>query len=65
VQRLSLIAVGVIAILIGAVFTLQGTNAIGGSAMSGHHVWAVVGIVLILVGLGLAGAALRRGPAKP
>jgi hypothetical protein len=65
VQRLSLIAVGAIAVLVGVVFTLQGTNAIGGSAMSGHPVWAVVGVILIVVGLGVAGAAARRGPAKP
>jgi hypothetical protein len=60
VQRLSLGVIGVIAIAVGVVFTLQGTNILGGSGMSGHHIWAVVGVVLILVGLGFV-AVVGRG----
>jgi uncharacterized membrane protein YidH (DUF202 family) len=61
VQRLSIAALGVIALAVGALFTLQGLDVIGGSAMSGHSVWAVVGIVLILVGLGVLGLAAQQG----
>lgn len=60
-QRLSIAALGVIALAVGVLFTLQGLNVIGGSAMSGHSVWAVVGIVLILVGLGVVGLAAQQG----
>ena len=60
-QRLSIAALGVIALAVGALFTLQGLDVIGGSAMSGHSVWAVVGIVLILVGLGVVGLAAQQG----
>ncbi len=60
-QRLSIAALGVIALAVGALFTLQGLDVIGGSAMSGHSVWAVVGIVLILVGLGVLGLAAQQG----
>lgn len=60
-QRLSIAALGVIALAVGALFTLQGLDVIGGSAMSGHSVWAVVGIVLILVGVGVVGLAAQQG----
>jgi hypothetical protein len=66
VQRLSLGVVGIIAIAVGVVFTLQGTNVLGGSGMSGHHVWAVVGVVLVVVGLGVVVVAGRfRGRHHP
>jgi hypothetical protein len=61
-QRLSVAAIGVIAVLVGAVWTLQGTDVLGGSAMSGHSQWTVIGLVLVVVGLGLvAFAATRKG----
>jgi hypothetical protein len=46
--------------LAGIVFTLQGTGAIGGSAMSGHTLWAVAGPIIALAGLALAAVGLRR-----
>jgi hypothetical protein len=61
VQRLSLAVIGLIAVAVGVVWTLQGTNVLGGSGMSGHHVWAVIGVVLIVVGFGFVGAAARKG----
>jgi hypothetical protein len=60
VQRLSLGVIGVIAIAIGVVWTLQGTSILGGSGMSGHHIWAVIGLVLIVVGLGFVAVAGGR-----
>jgi len=60
VQRLSLGVIGLIAIAVGVVWTLQGTDVLGGSGMSGHYVWAVVGIVLIVVGLGFIAVAGGR-----
>ena len=56
-----LIAVGVLVALAGVVFTLQGLNVMGNSAMSGHTVWAVLGPVIAIVGLAVATFAARRG----
>jgi hypothetical protein len=41
---------GVVLLLVGALFIGQGTNAIHGSTMSGHARWAVVGGVLVVLG---------------
>jgi hypothetical protein len=59
-KRGLLIGVGALITLAGIVFTLQGTGAIGGSAMSGNTFWAVAGPVIALAGLALAAAGLRR-----
>ena len=58
---------GVILGLLGLVWTLQGFNVIGGSAMSGSSLWATVGPIVLVVGLVLIGiaiaiAARRRRP---
>lgn len=45
--------VGIICLLIGGLWTLQGANIMAGSAMSGQSQWLYIGIVLLLVGLGL------------
>ncbi|MEP6527274.1 MAG: hypothetical protein ABJA86_08925 [Nocardioidaceae bacterium] len=54
-----LVAVGVLIALLGVIWTLQGLGYIGGSAMSGATVWAVLGPVVALVGLAIAVAGLR------
>ncbi len=65
-QRLSLAVVGVLMIAVGVVWTLQGTDVVGGSSMSGHHVWAVVGVILIVAGLAVVAAGARpRRPDRP
>jgi hypothetical protein len=53
------LALGILAVLIGAVWTLQGLGHLGGSAMTGERLWAVVGPIVALVGLLLIVAALR------
>jgi hypothetical protein len=52
--------VGVLAVVAGAVFTLQGLGILGGSVMTGHTIWAVIGPLLALIGLVLVGVGLRR-----
>ena len=49
---------GVLAIL-GLLFTLQGTDVIRGSGMSGTTFWTIAGPVLIVVGLAMATIGLR------
>jgi hypothetical protein len=52
--------VGVILILVGAVWIAQGTDAIHSSGMmSGHSGYAVLGGIVAVVGLALLGWAWR------
>jgi hypothetical protein len=44
---------GVLLVLVGALFIGQGTNVIHGSSMSGHGGYAGLGAVLLVIGLGL------------
>ena len=41
---------GVVFVLVGIVWTLQGTDVLGGSFMSGDPLWLGIGIVLLVVG---------------
>lgn len=59
-KTILLIAAGVL-IVFGGLFTLQGLGIAGGSAMSGNPTWAVIGPILMVIGLLLGGWALRRG----
>jgi hypothetical protein len=47
-------------VVVGTVWTLQGVGILGGSAMSGVTLWAVVGPLVALAGVGLAVTARRR-----
>ena len=44
---------GVLMVLIGALWTLQGSNVLAGSAMSGQSMWLWIGIVVLVAGLGV------------
>jgi len=54
------VGLGLLLILIGTVWTLQGLNVLGGSAMSGVTLWAVIGPVVAVLGLTLALSGRRR-----
>jgi hypothetical protein len=58
-RQLVLIVVGVLLVLAGAVWTLQGLGYISGSFMTGATVWAIIGPVVLLAGLAIMVAALR------
>jgi hypothetical protein len=62
--RIGSLIVGAIAILIGAVWILQGAGMLPGSFMTGQRIWLVIGIVVAIVGLVLAVNGFRR-PARP
>jgi hypothetical protein len=58
------IAAGIVVIIVGAVFALQGFGVLGGSFMSNNHTYEVVGPLVALAGLALAAFGLRhRGSA--
>lgn len=45
------ISLGAVAILVGAVWTLQGLGYLAGSAMTDQRIWAVIGPLVALAGL--------------
>ena len=47
-------------VLAGVVFFLQGIDVLGGSGMSGKTLWAVLGPLIALAGVGIVVATLRR-----
>jgi hypothetical protein len=53
------IAVGLVVAALGLLFTLQGADVIGGSAMSGTTFWVVAGPIIVLIGLAVAAAGAR------
>ncbi|GAA2471580.1 hypothetical protein [Terrabacter carboxydivorans] len=56
------VIVGVLLVLVGALWTLQGLGYVGGSVMSGVTLWAVIGPIVAVAGLGLALSGARRRP---
>ena len=54
------IVLGVLLVLVGGVWTLQGLDVMGGSAMSGVTIWAIVGPIVVILGLWVLWRGLRR-----
>jgi hypothetical protein len=54
-MRISLNITGVLLVLIGIVWALQGLNLIGGSFMTGQSQWLVIGAACAIVGAALLG----------
>ena len=51
---------GILLVVVGALFLGQGVGWIGGSSMTGERQWAFIGGALIAVGAGLLFAARLR-----
>ena len=58
-RQILLVVIGVAAALAGLVWTLQGLGYVGGSFMSGATVWAIIGPIVVLVGLVLIVVGVR------
>ena len=59
-MRTALNTVGVILVVFGGIWFLQGINVLPGSFMTGQIRWAVYGGIAIAAGIGLLLAAKRR-----
>jgi hypothetical protein len=59
-MRIALNVVGVLLLLVGCVWFLQGINVLPGSFMTGQIKWAVYGGVLALAGIALLISVNRR-----
>ncbi|RLP88403.1 MULTISPECIES: hypothetical protein [unclassified Micromonospora] len=53
------LTLGLLAVVIGAVWTVQGLGYVSGSVMTDQQVWAVLGPVVAVVGLVLLWLGLR------
>jgi len=60
VKRAILLVVGVLLVIAGLIWTLQGLDVFGGSSgMNGHKIWAVIGVIVAVVGLVLVATGAR------
>jgi hypothetical protein len=62
-MRKSRLAAAALFLLVGLVWIGQGIGAVAGSAMSGQPMWALVGGVLVVIGLIIGARELARRPA--
>jgi len=54
---------GVVLVLLGLVWTLQGFDVLQGSSMSGTTTWSIIGPIVLVIGVALASVGLR-GPKR-
>ena len=54
--------VGLLAVLAGSVWALQGVGILPGSFMSSNPTWVVIGLVTVVIGLGLVAWSRRSVP---
>lgn len=54
--------VGVVLVLVGGLWTLQGLGIVGGSFMTGSQAWLVIGVVTVVVGVFLLVPRRSRRP---
>jgi hypothetical protein len=59
-MRIVLNVLGVLCLLAGCVWILQGINILPGSFMTGQTKWAIYGAVLVVIGIALLTSANRR-----
>jgi hypothetical protein len=62
--RWILLVVGTLMLVVGLVWTLQGLNVLGGSAMTGQTLWAVVGPIVAVAGVVIVGLGIKRGAGR-
>lgn len=55
-----LVGLGVVLVVLGAVWTLQGMGYLEGSFMTGQKLWTAIGVLCVVGGLLLAVGGLRR-----
>lgn len=53
------VVVGVVVVLLGLVWTLQGVGVIEGSSMSNTTTWSIIGPIVLLVGVVVMSVGIR------
>ena len=64
-MRLTYLIIGILSLLVGLVWFLQGINILPGSFMTGQIQWAVYGVIAMLAGVGVLAYGRRRGSPPP
>ena len=59
-MRIAGTVVGIVLLLLGALWIAQGSNLMAGSAMSGQSMWLWIGVVVAIVGAGVVWWTNRR-----
>lgn len=59
-MKILLSIIGLIIAVLGALFALQGFGIVGGSSMSGSSMWAIIGVVLFVIGVAVIALGQRR-----
>ena len=60
-MRIATTIVGIVMVLLGGIWTLQGANILTGSAlMSGQSQWLWTGVAVLLIGAAVLWATYRR-----
>jgi hypothetical protein len=62
--RTATLVIGVVLTLLGLLWILQGLNIVGNSGMSGHTIWAVIGLIIGAWGLFMVFRTLRTPPTR-
>jgi hypothetical protein len=53
------VGLGVLLVLVGLIWTLQGLGYLAGSVMTGVTLWAIVGPIVAILGIWLVAGAFR------
>jgi uncharacterized membrane protein HdeD (DUF308 family) len=64
-MRWILVGVGIVLVLLGGLWFLQGVGILADSVMTGQTFWAIVGAILLIVGIALCVLGMRRRPPTP
>jgi hypothetical protein len=59
-MRIAFNVLGVLCLLVGCIWILQGINILPGSFMTGQTKWAVYGGIMVVVGIALLISGNRR-----
>jgi hypothetical protein len=53
------VGLGVLLVMVGLIWTLQGLGYIAGSAMTGVTLWAIIGPIVAILGIWLVAGSFR------
>jgi hypothetical protein len=58
-MRIAILVVGIVVTCFGVLWALQGFGVVGGSPMSNTTTWSIIGPIVALVGIAIAGYGSR------
>ena len=64
-MRVLIAIIGILLVILGAVWILQGVNVLPGSFMTGDVHWAIYGAIAVVAGIILIAASRRRRSQPP